>query len=79
MQTAVGIVIAGLLVAGAILWVGRYEPLPTGGQGTLILDRLRGELRECALASPTKGRRASSVSGYAIRCDSLGPVASPPN
>lgn len=66
MQTAVAIVIAGLLVAGAILWIGRYEPLPTRGNGILILDRVRGEVRACEKDYSKK---------RAVKCYSVGPVA----
>ena len=74
MQTAVAIVFAGLLVAGAILWIGRYEPFPTTGYGTVILDRLRGELRLCKFESDKW-----IMGKLVVKCYSLGPVASPPN
>ena len=70
MQTAVAIVFAGLLVAGEILGIGRYEPYPGG----LILDRLWGEIRACELESDP-----SFMGRLVVKCYSLGPVASPPN
>ncbi len=73
MQTAVAIVFAGLLVAGAILWIGRYESFPMVEPAVVVLDRLRGELRICEVSYDRYERE------FTAKCYSLGPVASPPN